>query len=657
MESNNNNSQNEKKQTTKRVEGLAIDKKIEIFERFLKLGIKLNGQTVFEGHKIGQWAIQIRSISKKVKQGKCISNYARISLKDIEKLEAMGILDRCFESSIDEKIIEVVEWSKKYPDIKLDNSYSMKKELRKYVSSEEEFEALYKRYYKAKGYYGYIRARKSNGKLTETQILTCKEGNVGGVFGWTSEVEILSQKYNIPEDIIYDFYVSKKSIKEIRMKCKKNEDQKYKFKSEFDFDFNEDNSRNYDCLVRKIYGSKDGIIFYSSKQMKDLVEELPKKERIIIERRFGLKTGTPETCRELANELEYSYSNVSLVENMIIEKLRNKLKQVNYRILTLDEDIDFMNSEFLSEEEKAILHSFYSNNIFLREREYSFIKENIDSEALKGIEILKSLCEREGEIHKSNEEITIEEMEFSRRVVTALKKINITTLEELLEYVMSSKNAISTISNIGEKCQDEIRDRLEKFGGVKEEHGKWYTVEEYAELEAKRKTEKERADREMEKVHSEGDFFIEELHLSCRSFKCLKNAGIKVLSELVSYANSSEDALLSLPGFGVKSYEELKCKLKKLGFKQSKDGKWHYKMKRKTSSKDTTTEAEKATDVKVNEEFGESLEEMKAKKHTLVSEYRKLQTEKEQTKVEYNEQLMGIGKTGSETVDFPDIGD
>lgn len=656
MESNNNNFQ-KKKQTTKRTEGLSIDKKIEIFERFLKLGIKLNGQTVFEGHKIGQWAIQIRSISKKLKQGISISHYAKISLEDVKRLETMGILDRCFESSIDEKIIEVVEWSKKYPDIKLDNSKSMKKELRKYASSEEEFEALYKRYYKAKGYYSYIRARKSKGKLTETQILTCKEGNVGGVFGWASEVEVLSKKYNIPEDIIYDLYVSKKSIKEIRMKRNKNEGQKYKFKSEFDFDFNEDNSRNYDCLVRRIYGSKDGIIFYSSKQIKDLVEKLPKKERIIIERRFGLKTGTPETCRELANKLDYSYSNISLVENMIIEKLRNKWKQLNYRILTLDEDIDFMNSEFLSEEEKAILHSFYSNNIFLYEQGSFFRKENMDSEALKGIEILKCLYEREEEIHKSNEKILIEEMEFSRRVVTALKKINITTLEELLEYVKSSKNAISTISNIGEKCQDELRDRLEKFGGVKEEHGKWYTVEEYAELEAKRKAEKERKDEVREKVHSEGDFFIEELHLSCRSFNCLKRAEIKVLSEIVSYANSSEDALLSLPGFGVKSYEELKCKLKKLGFKQSKDGKWYYKMKRKTSSKDTTTEAKKTTDVKVNEEFGESLEEMKVKKHTLVSEYRKLQVEKEQTKVEYNEQLMEIGKTGSETVDFPDIDD
>lgn len=658
MESNNNNSQNEKKQMPPKAEGLSVEKKIEIFERFFKLGIKLNGQTVFEGHKIGLWAIQIRSISKRIKQGKTISGYTNISLEDFEKLEAMGILDRCIESTIDEKISEVIEWSKKYPDIKLHTSKSMEKKLRKYVSSEEEFEALYERYYKAKGYYIYIRTRKSDGKLTENQISACKQGNVGGVFGWSTEVEVLSKKYNIPEDIIYDFYVSKKTIKEIRMKHRKNENKKYKFRSEFDFDFNEEHSRDYDCLVRKIYGSEENIIFYSSEQIKDLVEKLPEKERYIIEKRFGLKTGVPETCRKLADQLDCSGSNISLIENMILKKLREKCKKSKYKILTLDEDIDFMNSKSLSEEEKAILHSLYSNNMFLYEQGNAFRKEDIDSEALEGIEILKKLYEKEGEVHKSNKTtIAIEEMKFSSRVIKFLKKINITTLDELLEYVKSSKDAILKIPGIGKKCQDELKEQLEKFAGMKEKDGSWYTVEEYAELEANRKAEKERKNREIEKMHSEGDFFIEELHLTCRSFNCLKRAEIKTLSELVSYANSSEDALLKLPHFGIKCYEEIKRKLKKLGFNQGKDGKLYYKVKSKKSSKNITTKKEKKLVTKGNEGFEESLEEMKAKKGTLISEYRELQAEKEQTKVEYNEQLMKTGKIGSDTVDFPDIDD
>ena len=48
-------------------------------------------------------------------------------------------------------------------------------------------------------YYEYVRARKSQGKLSEEQFEACKEGNIGGILGYSTKVEELAKKYNIPE--------------------------------------------------------------------------------------------------------------------------------------------------------------------------------------------------------------------------------------------------------------------------------------------------------------------------------------------------------------------------------------------------------------------------------------------------------------------------
>ena len=65
-----------------------------------------------------------------------------------------------------------------------------------------------------------------------------------------------------------------------------------------------------------------------------------------------------------------------------------------------------------------------------------------------------------------------------------------------------------------------------------------------------------------EEDNSELDKQIEDLDLSVRSYNCLKRAGIHSVRQLVEF---SENDLLNIRNFGVKSIEEVKDKLETMG--------------------------------------------------------------------------------------------
>ena len=62
--------------------------------------------------------------------------------------------------------------------------------------------------------------------------------------------------------------------------------------------------------------------------------------------------------------------------------------------------------------------------------------------------------------------------------------------------------------------------------------------------------------------NSELDKAIEDLDLSVRSYNCLKRAGIHTVRQLVEF---SENDLMNIRNFGVKSIEEVKDKLETMG--------------------------------------------------------------------------------------------
>ena len=61
---------------------------------------------------------------------------------------------------------------------------------------------------------------------------------------------------------------------------------------------------------------------------------------------------------------------------------------------------------------------------------------------------------------------------------------------------------------------------------------------------------------------------IEELDLSVRSFNCLKRAGINTVEDLV---NKSEEEMMKVRNLGKKSFDEVKEKLRELGFNLSSE--------------------------------------------------------------------------------------
>ena len=56
---------------------------------------------------------------------------------------------------------------------------------------------------------------------------------------------------------------------------------------------------------------------------------------------------------------------------------------------------------------------------------------------------------------------------------------------------------------------------------------------------------------------------IEELDLSVRSFNCLKRAGINTVNDLIE---KSEEEMMKVRNLGKKSYDEVKEKLRSLGY-------------------------------------------------------------------------------------------
>ena len=135
---------------------VTIDEKIEIFSRFIKTGEKLTGQTIFEGYPIGQWGTQIRSALK--------SQNMNLTKDQLEKLEQMGVLDKQIDTTIDEKIQKLVDWSAKYPKARVDLK-SKNGQLEEYAQSAEELKQLQEQHIKMKNYYLYIIQRRSQRKI------------------------------------------------------------------------------------------------------------------------------------------------------------------------------------------------------------------------------------------------------------------------------------------------------------------------------------------------------------------------------------------------------------------------------------------------------------------------------------------------------------
>ena len=114
------------------------------------------------------------------------------------------------------------------------------------------------------------------------------------------------------------------------------------------------------------------------------------------------------------------------------------------------------------------------------------------------------------------------------------------TLEVWTDGTISAKEAISQAANL-------LNEHLKLFVDLSEEAS-------IAEILV------EKDERGKEKIL---EMTIEDLDLSVRSFNCLKRAGINTVDDLI---NKSEEEMMKVRNLGKKSFEEVKEKLKSLGF-------------------------------------------------------------------------------------------
>ena len=127
-------------------ERFSTEYKIKIIEEYYEQSNQeINGKTIYKGYPIGIWAINIRSQIK--------NNKLNVTVEQEELLDKLGLLERKFEATIDEKIQELIKWNKNYPDVIIGKDKTFEN-LKKYSKYRNKREKILKEYEKMLKYYG-----------------------------------------------------------------------------------------------------------------------------------------------------------------------------------------------------------------------------------------------------------------------------------------------------------------------------------------------------------------------------------------------------------------------------------------------------------------------------------------------------------------------
>lgn len=553
---------------------VSLEEKIDIFEKYFhQENQEIDGQTMFDGYPIGQWAIQIRNTIKRFNEGKS-ENGITISEKQLERLDNLGILDRQIDSTIDEKIDMLVKWIEKYPKAK--NMHSLPEYiLRDYSSNEEEYVAITEEYSKMQKYYEYVRYRHYSHKLSEQQVLECKEGNLGGPFGYSTQIEEIAKKIGLSDkdtDYIITNYGTIENFKELYRNKLLHDEKDYAlayatFRSIIDIDFNP-NSKNYDKLCQAIGIEKKGELYlYSSQKIDEILKTLTPREEKALKMRFGILDGKTSTLEETGNELNVTRERVRQIEAKAIRKLRypTRMKTFKYDLTK--------NNDMLTDEEKRLINelkdNIFSSDMIFSNNPCELTQDDEKSEdILKAIHILKNkdvlFKERKEQQDIEREQrykISLEDTNISKEAYDYLKGIGIEKVGDLIHIRI--KDELNLINNLGKEgyidlvgqlanyydgIAEEYRERLEN---ISEDNGKTININ-WA----------------FKQHQDDFETPIEDLNLSVRAFNCLYRRGIRTLADIASL---TEEELKNVRNLGNKSVEEVIQKLGEFGLTTRKE--------------------------------------------------------------------------------------
>ena len=505
--------------------------------------------------------------------------------------------------SIDEKIDALIQWHKNYPDIKIERMKKDKPisqitiEKLKELSQREgnEFSEIEEIYKKMQSYNEYVMHRDFEGKLTPEQIMRCKEGNLGGRFGFPTKIEEEAKKYNVrPEQVIdinnrfgsidsfIEMYRSGSLCKDDVILC-----NTLFINNLIDIDCSQ-NSKNYSdfiCVLFKYrrFREENIIHFYSSNAIDEKLNTLDLIERDIIRKRYGLDNGMGMSLAECGDYYHLSVERCRQIEAKAIRILstipKRKINFITLNDLTdelsyLEDDvwnsnlifkqkaeldgIDFDTMKLLDIRKKLedlrkkaeLSEQFIAENKYRYKEEAElraqFIAKRMNTDMKKTIEEMeeqfriRELKANMRAAHITGEDVEISDINFSNNTSFCLKRAGFRTLEDLLN---TSYEDLNKIKSLGETGIVEIISRLIVWG-----------------LDFKRK------DNDKDEViicceHSKY-LTIDAANFSVKTYNCLKKAGITTLGDLT---NMRSKDLKNIRNLGQKSIDEIVSKLAEYG--------------------------------------------------------------------------------------------
>jgi len=540
---------------------------------------------------------------------------------------------------IDQSIKEIVEWKKTFKDVPF-SIHIPENLLRKYATTEEEYEEVIKEYIKMTKIYTYLKYRKNENKLNPAQIQECKEGNVGGVFGYPTYIENLAQEYAIDEkDISYivnKYNSMEEFLKLYRERKIDSEDIKYcqkLIRDVIDVDCNP-NSEIYNELYRNILGKEvQSFQLYSSHYIDKLISKLSPKYKEVIEARYGLSSIKIRTLGEIGEKIGITGERVRQIEKNALIILRKALDKITIHIP--------LENELLTDEEKQEIKYWYEKikNSYIRLKAISIdINSEEYEEFLQGVNVIKEINKRikQREKRKLKKEKGIEERIEEKDIPIEELNLSIETYNRLKDAGYLTVNKLKTISQ-----EDLIREK--HIDGVVLQE----LIEKLALIGVYLKPR-----RVVRRGIDEAP--IEVLDLTFRPYNCLKGANICTLGQIKIL---SQEDLLKINRLGEGSLKEILDKLEKFDIhlpKKSKKRKYNKKKSNNNSRKRKVVQVDRSQELielKLTE-----LELIRNKKNRLKDEVKGLETKLEGAKelVKKYEQLENGNMSNTNGPDFKD---
>lgn len=496
---------------------VSLQEKIDVFTRYFEQGNEdLNGKTVFEGQPIGWWAIQIRSMLKRD------DGSINPTAEQLEKLSSLGILDRQIDSTIDEKIDALIDWKAKHPDIVVSGeqetiSQTTIEQLKELADRENiSYDEILNRYEKLQGYREYVWHRAYEGKLTDEQRFKCKEGNLGGYFGFASDIEEVANKYNINPKLAYDIITQYGSIENAITMYRNGElsPSEVAYFNEtiidnlIDVDLNP-NSKRYDTLIKAIVAGREplnltesqgDIHIYSSKKIDEMLSELQPREQAIIREYFGLDSGTHKTLEESGEIFGLTKDRANQIiakglRKMAVPDRKSKIKPMSFGELKNNPNITENEKESLTNIEEELWNSDYifKDKAIEEKTDFDVSKLSYVSEIRDVLADKQEQLNSVENIHEglvsgdvSPDTVDVGIMGLSFRTYHCLMRNGTVNLHELTNLTQQD---LLGIRNLGQKGYEEIVAKLQEYGYMPNEEGKFVHTEQKVNEEKQVETE------------------------------------------------------------------------------------------------------------------------------------------------------------------------